>query len=192
MLIRALLVSIVIATGERHGDRGTTRADTPDARALCPALSGEPSASAGGVAPSVGGEDVSTDLEGLVRALPASAHAWTRTSLGTMARGAAGHWSPVVNARYESNGAAVLVQVTDLVHVCTCEAGMGRRLRDARDARAFEIAGHPASDDGRALTMWINDRCSLQVHGAATIASMMHIVEAVDLVALGAACPVRR
>ena len=170
-----------------------------DASAWCPALAGEPSTVAGGVNPSVGGEDVPTDLVAIAAALPQAHAGWLRTEVSSMARGAAGHWSPVVLARYASGEDEVLIEVNDLVHVCTCAPGMGAGLRDARGGAGstsgsdHEVAGYPASVATAPVSveLWVNDRCSVHVHGAVSAERMTSLVEGVDYAALSAACPAR-
>lgn len=176
-------------------------AETPESADPCPVLSASANSDrGGGVEPSVNGEDIPIDLDALQAALPETAAGLPRAEASTWNRGDAGHWSPGVLGFYTHEGARVGVQVTDLVHVCTCDAGMGevlqnRRLRAVAGARALEVAGHPAAlaepaNQPPELEVWLNDRCSVRVWAAPTDV-LQRLAGAFDWPALSAACPAR-
>lgn len=198
--MRAIFLSMFLlacsgaeAPATNEAEPATRSAD--DAEDPCPVLTASMnSASAGGVEPSVAGEDVTSDLEGLAAALPESAGTLARTESSNWARGAAGHWSPSVLAFYESGGTRVGVQVTDLVHVCSCASGMGETLQSRGVASArTSVAGHPAkrgSGPPPELEVWVNDRCSVRVW-AAPAEVLDGVASALDWAAISAACPAR-
>jgi len=158
------------------------------------------SARGGGVEPSVNGEDIATDLDALAAALPETAAGLLREESSTWARGAAGHWSPGVLAFYTHEETRVGVEINDLVHVCSCDPGMGTALQDRRVRRlagagATDISGHPAvtaepADGPAELEVWVNDRCSVRVW-AAPLDVLQRLARAFDWDALAAACPAR-
>ena len=73
-------------------------------------------------------------------------------------------------AFYEAGGTRVGVEVTDLVHVCSCSAGMGATLQRRRvdaGAASSSVSDHPAArGEGPELEVWVNDRCSVRVWAA--------------------------
>lgn len=154
------------------------------------------SISAGGVPPSVAGDDVTTDLDALAAALPETAANLTRTETSTMPRGAAGHWSPIVLTFYEAVGVRVGVEVNDLVHVCSCESGMGETLLERRVAAGATrtlVANRPAvrgAGPPPELEVWVNDRCSVRLW-AAPADVLERLAGSLDWAALSAACPAR-
>lgn len=177
------------ATNEVEESTPANNAEDP-----CPVLTASANSEmGGGVVPSVAGEDVTSDLAGLASALPESAGGLTRSESSNWARGAAGHWSPSVLAFYEAGGTRVGVQVTDLVHVCSCESGMGETLQGRGPGAPTSVAGHPAkrgSGPPPELEIWVNDRCSVRVW-AAPAEVLEGVASALDWPAISAACPAR-
>lgn len=180
------------ATNEVEESARANNAEDP-----CPVLTASANSDmAGGVAPSVAGEDVVSNLEAFAAALPASAGGLTRTESSNWPRGAAGHWSPSVLAFYEEGDARVGVQIVDLVHVCSCEAGMGETLQSRAvtggDVRT-SVADHPATRGAGPppeLQVWVNDRCHVRVW-AAPMNTLTQVASALDWAAISAACPAR-
>ncbi|MBO6938226.1 MAG: hypothetical protein JJ863_24875 [Deltaproteobacteria bacterium] len=182
-------------SAESPGPAGPEPADP------CPVLTAAASsAQGGGVEPSVNGEDIPIDLDALAAALPETAAGLPREDVSTWNRGMAGHWSPGVMTTYLHEGQSVGVEIDDLVHVCSCDSGMGsalqnRRLRRIDGAGAIEIAGNPAvtaEPAGRPaeLEVWVNDRCSVRLW-AAPLGVLQSLARAFDWAALAAACPAR-
>ncbi|MEZ4328060.1 MAG: hypothetical protein R3B40_22755 [Polyangiales bacterium] len=173
-------------TSERPANGATASSEDP-----CPVLTAAAGSSrGGGVAPSLAGEDVSSDLDGMVASLPAG----SAQPPSAMRRGQAGHWSPVAIATYANDGGEWLITVDDLVHVCTCREGMGEQLRQrAQDQRAGEartLGGAPAlvRAEPTEVLAWVGDRCALRVAGDGTPEAAWALAESVDLPRLTAAC----
>jgi len=193
----ATLLLLAACSGSEPSAEAPEPADTDP----CPVLTASANSTrGGGVEPSVNGEGIAIDLDALEAALPENAAGLPRAEPSTWNRGDAGHWSPGVVAFYTHEGSRVGAQVTDLVHVCTCDSGMGavlqgRRAHSVPGARPLEIAGHPAvaaepANRPPELEVWVNDRCSVRVWAAPTDV-LERLAGALDWPALAAACPAR-
>ncbi|MCA9611978.1 MAG: hypothetical protein H6722_32735 [Sandaracinus sp.] len=185
--MRALLcLSLMLGCGSAS-ERAEPRAAT--ANDPCPVLSDPANQDVGGLVPSLAGDDVPTDLDGLAASLPAVAEGST---IAKIPRGYAGHWSPEVAAAYERDGVTWRVSITDLVHVCTCTEGMGETLRrGVTNAEDRMLGAVPARVRPGEVLVWIHDRCALQVGGQGPTEVAWALAQEIDLDALARACPAR-
>lgn len=158
----------------------------------------DPASARSGPGPSIAGF-ADLDLEALEALLPTDPRdpelAHTKTT--TWRRGDAGHGSPlVVRSVTPDDEAYTSIQITDLVHFCTCRAGLGaRRIERAKASGSVieTVAGRSVAIDesGTALGAWAGDRCEISIRTD----SKQHartLAEAIDWAALDALCSERK
>jgi hypothetical protein len=137
--------------------------------------------------------------ETLAAAIPAEVPGWTSTVRGEVEAGAADQRDAAAWATWTSEGRTIEVVVRDRRSDCTLQPGTGTAMRSFREAftpppRLVRLAGLDAAlvdgAAGRELRLWLGDRCTVVVRGAApaTDDDLQTLAEQLALAPLEHAC----